>query len=80
MEDYIDLRRGHFFTFWRLLHSVSARGKGQDTVRRDEKTKSVVKSVVPTRTANQPPIQPTKPNQPVKKTKLPSAQVGEQRK
>jgi hypothetical protein len=46
-------------------------------IRRDEKTKSVVKSVVPTRPANQT-IQPTKPtNQSKKKTS--SAQGGEQR-
>jgi hypothetical protein len=73
MKDYIDLARRPFLYFWRLAtHLVSARGKGQDTVRRDEKTKSVVKSVVPTRTNQTKPIQPTKPNQPVKKRKLPS--------
>jgi hypothetical protein len=66
------LRRGHFFFFGDWLHRCP--GKGQDPVRRDEKTKSVVKSVVPTRPAN-PPIQPT--NQPTsQKTKLRRAQGG----
>jgi hypothetical protein len=43
MKDYIDLAQRPFLYFWRLAtSSVSARGKGQDPVRRDEKTKSVV--------------------------------------
>jgi hypothetical protein len=52
------------------------KGKGQDTVRRDEKTKSVVKKV--SHETSQPTIQPTKPtNQ--SKQKLRRAQGGEQR-
>jgi poly(A) polymerase Pap1 len=53
---------GHFFTFgdW---HTFGVQGKGQDPVRRDEKTKSVVKSVVqrdqPTNHPSNPPNQPT---------------------
>jgi hypothetical protein len=43
--------------------SVPGGGKGQDPVRRDEKTKSVVKKCRPTRPANKPSNQT---NQPVK--------------
>jgi hypothetical protein len=61
MKDYIDLaRRPFLYFFGDWLHIRCPQGRGQDPVRRDEKTKSVVKSVV-TRPANQPPIQPTKP-------------------
>jgi hypothetical protein len=49
------------------------RGKGQDTVRRDEKTKSVVK-VSSQRTTNQPPSKQT--NQPVKNKKSVGPRVG----
>jgi hypothetical protein len=69
MKDYIHLARRHFFTFGDWLHIGVRKGKGQDPVRRDEKTKSVVKSVVK-RPANQPPIQPTKPTNQSKKQKL----------
>jgi hypothetical protein len=60
-----------------ITHGV--RKVGSDPVRRDEKTKSVVKSVVPTRPANQPPIQPTKPTNQSKTKKNCRAQGGEQR-
>jgi hypothetical protein len=65
MKDYIHLAQRPFLYFWRLAtSSVSARGKGQDPVRRDEKTKSVVVR------------RPNETSQPTtKKTKLRRAQV-----
>jgi hypothetical protein len=66
MKDYIDLARRPFLHFWL---GVRKGGKGQDTVRRDEKTKSVAsKKCRPNE--NQPTIQPTKPTNQSKKKKL----------
>jgi hypothetical protein len=50
------------------------KGRGRDTVRRDEKTKSVVKSVVQPTTNQPPPTHQT--NQPVKKQNFRRAQGG----
>jgi hypothetical protein len=77
MKDYIHLARA-ISLLLAIGYTFGVRkGRGQDPVRRDEKTKSVVKSVS-SQTSQQPPIQPTKPtNQSKKKTSR--AQGGEQR-
>jgi hypothetical protein len=74
--NYIDLaRRPFLYFFGDWLHIRCPKGKGQILSRRE--TKSVVKSVVPTRPANQPPTNP--PNQPTSQNKNlsgPAAKVG----
>jgi hypothetical protein len=73
MKDYTFCARPFLYFFGDWLHSVSVRS-GSCSSRRE--TKSVVKSVVPTRTVQPTTIQPTKTNQPVKKQKLVGPRVG----
>jgi hypothetical protein len=65
-NDYIDLRRGHFFTFCDWLHSVSA-GSGSCSSRRENEKCRQVSS----QRDSQPTTHPThQTNQPVKKQNL----------
>jgi hypothetical protein len=74
VKDYIHLAQRPFLYFLAIGYTSGVRrGKGQDTVRRDEKKVSSKVSSQPT--TNQPTIQPTKPTNQSKKQNF-VAQVG----